>query len=78
MATASKIEWTDVTCNPVSGCRWASPGCDNCYAAKMTRRLEAMGQSKYAGLTTHKHFNGEIKTHPDSIDQPYKWKGSKR
>ena len=47
----SKIEWTDATWNPVAGCTLASAGCRNCYAMGLARRLEAMGTSKYGGLT---------------------------
>lgn len=43
----SNIEWTDVTWNPVIGCTPVSPGCLNCYAATMARRLEAMGKAEY-------------------------------
>jgi len=43
----SNIEWTDSTWNPVIGCTPVSPGCLNCYAATMARRLEAMGQEAY-------------------------------
>lgn len=43
----SKIEWTNETWNPVTGCTKYSEGCQNCYAEKMTRRLAAMGQEKY-------------------------------
>lgn len=43
----SKIEWTDITWNPVTGCNWISPGCDNCYASAMSKRLKGMGQEKY-------------------------------
>ena len=43
----SKIEWTNETWNPVTGCTKYSEGCQNCYAEKMTRRLSAMGQEKY-------------------------------
>jgi protein gp37 len=43
----SNIEWTDKTWNPVVGCTPVSPGCLNCYAATMARRLEAMGQKEY-------------------------------
>jgi protein gp37 len=51
MSTASGIEWTDVTWNPVVGCTPVSPGCLNCYAATMSRRLEGMGRPEYVGLT---------------------------
>lgn len=78
MTVNTNIEWTDATWNPVSGCTWASPGCDNCYAVTMTRRLEAMGQEKYTGLTTHKHFNGTVKLHPNALDIPKKWRKPKR
>ncbi|MGR4927356.1 DUF5131 family protein [Bradyrhizobium sp. CAR08] len=51
MATASKIEWTGHTWNPLAGCSVLTPGCKRCYAMKMAARLAAMGQSLYAGLT---------------------------
>jgi hypothetical protein len=43
----SKIEWTESTWNPVTGCTKASPGCKNCYAERMAIRLQAMGQPNY-------------------------------
>lgn len=70
MAMNSKIEWTGATWNPVAGCTWASRGCDHCYAATMTRRLGAMGQADYAGLTSRKHFNGKVRTLPHKLDVP--------
>ncbi|MEV4762549.1 phage Gp37/Gp68 family protein [Micromonospora chokoriensis] len=44
----SKIEWTEVTWNPVTGCDRISSGCDNCYALTLAKRLKAMGVSKYS------------------------------
>lgn len=55
----SNIEWTERTWNPLAGCTEVSPGCANCYAAFMAKRLEAMGQQKYAGLT-RTHENGKV------------------
>lgn len=55
----SKIQWTEETWNPLAGCKEISPGCTNCYAAKMAKRLEAMGQKKYAG-TTKTLANGKV------------------
>jgi len=78
MGEKTTIEWTDNTWNPVTGCTWKSPGCDNCYAAVMSKRLEGMGQEKYTGLTTPKHFNGVVKLHPESLEIPFKWKKPKR
>lgn len=69
---SSKIEWTQETWNPVSGCTRASRGCDNCYAVTMTRRLDAMGNEKYKGLVNPKknHFNGKVLVHPSALDIP--------
>ncbi len=48
---SSRIEWTQETWNPIAGCTNVSEGCRNCYARNMSRRLAAMGQVKYSGLT---------------------------
>lgn len=47
MSTTSKIEWTEQTWNPAVGCTKISPGCKNCYAETMARRLKAMGAPGY-------------------------------
>jgi len=55
----SDIEWTEVTWNPVTGCSKISPGCLNCYAERMARRLQSMGQPNYRNgfkLTIHEHM----------------------
>lgn len=78
MSNNSSIEWTEATWNPVVGCTWASAGCDHCYAATMTRRLEAMGKPDYAGLTSHKHFNGTVRCLPDKLEIPLRWKKPRR
>lgn len=63
----SKIEWTEQTWNPVTGCTHISKGCSNCYAERMSKRLKAMGQKKYAN-----GFN--VTLHPDSLHEPLKIK----
>jgi len=66
----SKIEWTETTWNPVTGCTKVSSGCKNCYAEKMALRLHKMGMKKYK--------NGfEVTMHPDVLDDPCKLKTSK-
>ena len=58
MALKSSIEWTESTWNPVTGCNKISPGCKNCYAERMAKRLKAMGSENYEygfKLTTHDH-----------------------
>lgn len=44
---ASKIEWTEATWNPTSGCTKLSSGCKNCYAEAMAKRLQAIGTVGY-------------------------------
>ncbi len=66
MAANSSIEWTESTWNPVTGCTKISPGCLNCYAERMSKRLQAMGQSNYK-----RGF--ELSLHPQSIRLPLKW-----
>ena len=74
MATSSSIEWTEATWNPVVGCSVISPGCTNCYAMRMARRLEAMGQPKYAGTTRisggRPKWNGVVRVDEDSLKLP--------
>ena len=71
MATKSSIEWTESTWNPSTGCDALSPGCENCYAERLTRRLKAMGQKKYA--------NGfRLTLHPDTLELPLRWKKPQR
>lgn len=79
MATNSKIEWTESTWNPVVGCTPVSPGCANCYASKMARRLDAMGQAKYRGLTTpHGAFNGVVRCDEAALTIPLRWRKPRR
>ena len=76
----SAIEWTDSVWNPVSGCTRVSAGCDNCYAVKMTKRLEAMGQDKYSRLVNigKGHFNGVVRCHEDALTIPLKARKPRR
>lgn len=78
MANNSSIEWTQATWNPLAGCTAKSSGCLNCYAAVMTNRLGAMGQSKYKGLTVLQNgkrmFNGTIRLNDDALSIPLRRK----
>ena len=67
MANNSKIEWTDATWNPITGCTKISPGCKHCYAERMSARLKAMGNPSYENgfeLTLHDHL----------LERPLEWK----
>jgi protein gp37 len=64
---SSKIEWTESTWNPVTGCSKISSGCLNCYAERMALRLKAMGQPNYR--------NGfKVTCHRQMLDLPLRWK----
>ena len=67
MSARSKIEWTETTWNPVTGCTKISPGCKHCYAERMSLRLRAMGVAKYE--------NGfSVALHESSLGAPLKWR----
>jgi len=67
MSNKSKIEWTEQTWNPTTGCTKVSPGCKHCYAETMARRLKAMGAGGYD--------NGfELAMHEKRLQQPLKRK----
>jgi protein gp37 len=63
----SKIEWTEQTWNPATGCTKISPGCKHCYAEKMAARLKAMGATGY-----DRGFR--LALHPERLDQPIRRK----
>ncbi len=59
----SKIEWTESTWNPLTGCTKISPGCKHCYAERMAKRLQAIGLDKY-------RHGFKLAFHPDVLEQP--------
>lgn len=70
--TATAIEWTERTWNPVTGCDRTSPGCDHCYALTLAARLKRMGQPKYQAdgdpRTSGPGF--AVTLHPETLDVP--------
>jgi len=70
----TSIGWTEHTWNPLVGCTRHSAGCDKCYAFTMTKRLAAMGQKNYMGLTGNGHFNGVVRTLPEVLQVPMRRK----
>ena len=76
MSTNSAIEWTEATWNPTTGCDRTSPGCDNCYALTLAKRLKAMGSSKYQvdgdPRTSGPGFG--LTVHEDALSIPTRWK----
>jgi protein gp37 len=71
VADSSHIEWTDATWNPITGCTKVSPGCKFCYAERLSRRLEAMGQRNYR--------NGfKVTLQPHMLQHPLRWRQPRR
>jgi protein gp37 len=67
MADRSKIEWTQATWNPITGCSKVSAGCKNCYAERLALRLQAMGNARYS--------NGfKVTLHEDLLELPKRWR----
>ena len=67
MAQNSKIEWTESTWNPCTGCSKISAGCKNCYAERMALRLQAAGSPNYRNgfrITLHEHV----------LEVPLRWR----
>jgi protein gp37 len=71
MTTKTRIEWTEMTWNPVTGCTKLSQGCKHCYAERMARRLKAMGNPRYPD-------GFELRLHEDLIEAPRRWKKPSR
>lgn len=65
MSASSKIEWTEATWNPVTGCDHVSPGCDNCYAERIATRFG-------------RPFLGAVECHPERLDMPLRWRKPRR
>lgn len=79
MGDKSSIEWTEATWNPTTGCDRTSPGCDNCYALTLAKRLKAMGQPKYQAdgdaRTSGPGFG--LTLHEDALKTPLGWRESR-
>lgn len=74
------IEWTEETWNPTTGCNRMSPGCDNCYALTLAKRLKGMGSAKYQNdgdpRTSGPGF--ALTVHEDALAIPMHWKRPRR
>lgn len=69
MSDKTKIEWTEATWNPVTGCSRVSAGCANCYAETVAHRFD--GSKAYP--------NGfKVTLRPERLDQPLRWKRGRK
>lgn len=80
---STKIEWCEETWNPIIGCSHISPGCDNCYAEKMAKRLARMSGTSYyrevvmIDFDTNKAsatWNGFTHLVESAFEKPLRWK----
>ncbi len=69
MMARTKIEWTESTWNPITGCDPYSDGCKNCYAKRMAKRLKAMNNPRYRN-------EFKVTIHSDLFNKPKEWKKS--
>jgi protein gp37 len=71
MSTATQIEWTDATWNPVTGCSKITRGCDFCYAERFSER--------FRGVPGHPFERGfDLTLRPERLKQPLTWRQPKR
>jgi protein gp37 len=72
----TSIEWTDASWNPITGCTEISPGCANCYAARLAAtRLRKIPE--YDGLAIYgenARWTGEVRFHPERLEEPLHWR----
>lgn len=68
----TRIEWTNETWNPTTGCTRVSPGCRHCYAERMAPRLAG----RFGYPPAPDQFKPTL--HPDKLDLPYTWKKPRR
>ena len=66
MTRSTGIGWAEESWNPTTGCTKISPGCAHCWAERMARRLQGMGQERYA-----RGF--DVTTHEDLLEKPLHW-----
>ncbi len=81
MTTRSKIEWTDVTWNPVRGCAIVSEGCENCYAMRIAHRFSGEGKP-FEGLTRMTSrgpvWTGRARVCEETLEHPLHWRLAQR
>ncbi len=67
MSASSKIEWTEATWNPVTGCTKVSQGCKHCYAERDWARLSAPRDKP--NVYTGREFT-DVQCHSERLDWP--------
>ncbi|WP_275293192.1 phage Gp37/Gp68 family protein [Amycolatopsis sp. La24] len=71
MSVTTRIEWTDATWNPVTGCTEVSEGCDHCYAKTFAER--------WRGSAGHYFASGfDVRLRRDKLALPLRWRRPRR
>lgn len=78
MADQSKIEWTDATWNPITGCSRVSRGCENCYAERLAATRLRWHPSRVGLTDEHGRWNGGVRFNEQWLDQPLRWRKPRR
>jgi protein gp37 len=83
MGENTKIEWTDATWNPVTGCSKVSQGCKHCYAERDWPRFH--GKQTFVerwddgvAKTARPRRFTDVMVHPERLDQPIRWTKPRR
>ncbi|MGH7711951.1 MAG: DUF5131 family protein, partial [Gemmatimonadaceae bacterium] len=77
MAQLTRIEWTNATWNPVTGCTQVSAGCDNCYALTLARRrLRSiyLGRAPVKASPEATSDPFAVRLWPERLTQPTRWR----
>lgn len=83
MGATTRIEWTQATWNPVTGCTPCSSGCDHCYAAAMAARFPQTHGYVYMSEAADPERGepqsfGRVRFHPERLEQPLHWRRGRR
>jgi len=81
MGNRTRIEWTNATWNPVTGCTPVSAGCDHCYAATLARRRLAgvyLGRAPAVDTEENRRDAFAVRLWPERLEQPARWRESRR
>ena len=70
------IVYVTKTWNPYPGCSKCSPGCQNCYAEVMAKRLHKIGVPAYLEVVSDHGWTGLVGT--GDVDAPARWKKPQR
>ncbi len=81
MGDRTRIEWTDATWNPTTGCTKVSVGCDHCYAAVLANGRLAdiyLSRKRAKDTASNRRDPFAVRLWPERLDYPLRWKDSRR